>query len=145
MKRSAELSALSRDHHHALHAALRLRRADDASVAAAVAGFLDFWGRDGQRHFRIEEDVLLPAFAAAGGDPRHQLVARVLTDHIAIRARARRLPADAAVPKLRELGDLLAAHIRLEENELFPLIEAALDPQALAALGEELARAERAG
>lgn len=88
---------------------------------------------------------MLPAFAAAGGDPRHELVARVLTDHIAIRPRARRLTADAAVPKLRELGDLLAAHIRLEENELFPLIEAALDPQALAALGGELDRAERAG
>jgi hypothetical protein len=34
--------------------------------------------------------------------------------------------------------------VRLEEDELFPLIERTLDPGSLAALGEELERAERA-
>jgi hypothetical protein len=39
---------------------------------------------------------------------------------------------------------MLARHVRLEEDELFPLIERTLDPNALAALGEELERAETA-
>jgi hemerythrin-like domain-containing protein len=46
---------------------------------------------------------------------------------------------------LHELGNRLTAHVRLEEDELFPLIEATLETDALAALGDELERAERAG
>ena len=40
MKRSPELAALSRDHHQALEAALRLRRATDETLEAAVGHFL---------------------------------------------------------------------------------------------------------
>ena len=145
MKRSPELRQLSRDHHLALYAALRLRRAAEGSAAEAVEGFLDFWNNHGRRHFEIEEDVLLPGFAVGGGDPRHELVARVLTDHVEIRARSRRLAADAPLGELHELGNRLTAHVRLEEDELFPLVEGTLAPDALAALGEELERAERGG
>jgi hemerythrin-like domain-containing protein len=127
----------------ALFAALRLRRADDESAAGAVEGFLDFWEGHGQRHFEIEERVLLPRFALEGGDPRHRLVARVLTDHVEIRARARALVADSPLTDLHELSERLTAHVRLEEDELFPLIERSLDPGALSRLGEEIAAAER--
>ncbi len=61
MKRSPELAPLSRDHHVALEAALRLRRADPDTVAAAVARFGEFWRGAGERHFGIEEAILLPA------------------------------------------------------------------------------------
>jgi hypothetical protein len=40
MRRSAAPAPLSREHQHALDAALRLRRADASSVAAAVEHFL---------------------------------------------------------------------------------------------------------
>ncbi len=79
MKRHPSLASLSRDHHHALVLAQRLRRAD-------------------------EQD------AAAGADPK----------------------------LLHALGDRLADHVRLEENELFPLVERTLPEPALAALGERL-------
>ena len=145
MKRSAELRQLSRDHQLALYAALRLRRAEAGSTAEAVRGFLDFWHGHGRRHFEIEEDLLLPGFALGGGDPHHELVARVLTDHVDIRARARRPAPDSPLGELHGLGSRLTAHVRLEEDELFPLIERTLAPEALAALGEELDRAERGG
>jgi hemerythrin-like domain-containing protein len=142
VKRSAALQPLSRDHHRALYAALRLRRATSADAADAIDAFHAFWRDDGQRHFRVEEEVLLPGFVAAGGDPRDARVAAVLTDHIAIRARARQLDPTASPAELAELGDRLTAHVRLEEDELFPLIEATLSPEALDSLGAELMEAE---
>jgi hemerythrin-like domain-containing protein len=142
MKRAEELRGLSRDHHQALATALVLRRADEQTSGAAVAHFLDFWTHHGQRHFEIEEAVLLPGYVRGGGDPRHELVAQVLTDHVEIRAKALRLQNDAALADLHALGERLAEHVRLEEKALFPLIESTLDPAALAALGDELDRAE---
>jgi hemerythrin-like domain-containing protein len=144
MKRSEELAPLSRDHHKALHAALQLRCADAERAAEAVDAFLGFWDEHGQRHFEIEERLLLPGFAHGGGDPRHPIVARVLTDHVEIRSRARVLNVDSRPSELRDLGERLSAHVRLEEEELFPLIERTLDPPALAKLGEEVAATERA-
>ena len=144
MRRSAELSPLSRDHHQALYAALKLRRAEDETASAAIETFTAFWRDHGRRHFQIEEEVLLPGFVLGGGDPRDELVARVLTEHVEIRARAQRVRPESDVPELRDLGERLAAHVRLEEEELFPLIERTLEPKALSRLGEELDRAEDA-
>jgi hemerythrin-like domain-containing protein len=144
MKRTQELAPLSRDHHKALYAALRLRRADRGSAGDAVEGFLRFWADHGQRHFEIEERLLLPGFVGGGGNPRHELVARTLTEHVEIRSRARVLQADSSLADLHKLGDLLSAHVRLEEDELFPLIERTLDAAHLAELGSEIEAAERA-
>lgn len=145
MKRSTALQPLSRDHHQALYAALRLRRATDADAGEAIDAFIAFWRGHGRRHFQIEEEVLLPGFVAAGGDAHDARVAAVLTDHVAIRARARQLDPSAPITALSELGERLTAHVRLEEDELFPLIEETLSPEALASLGQELEQAEAAG
>jgi hemerythrin-like domain-containing protein len=123
VRRSAELKQLSRDHHQALYAALGLRRADAATASKAVVEFLEFWRGHGARHFVIEEAVLLPGFVGGGGDARDELVARVVTDHVELRARARRLSEDSPLSDLHELGEALTAHVRFEEDELFPLIE----------------------
>jgi hemerythrin-like domain-containing protein len=141
VKRSAALAPLSRDHHHALFAAQRLRRATDASAEAARDAFLEFWQTEGEHHFRVEEDVLLPAFAPrdAAGDAA---VARVLSEHADLRRRAQELRGRAPLDALHELGVRLNAHIRHEENVLFPLVEETLAPDALTALGEAIAREE---
>ena len=131
MKRHPALQPLSRDHHVALGVALRLRRATAGDATAARDAFLAFWREDGARHFRVEEDVLLPAFAIHA-DPDAECVARMLMDHVRIRAAARRLeePGDPPVEALHELGTMLEGHVRLEEREVFPLIEDALPPRA---------------
>lgn len=59
------LRALSRDHHQGLSAALRLKRTTSATAREARQQFLDFWRTEGRRHFRIEEEVLLPATRAS--------------------------------------------------------------------------------
>jgi hypothetical protein len=143
MKRDPALAGLSRDHHQALAVALKLRRAAGDTAGAARAAFLEFWERDGHQHFRIEEDVLLPAFAGFG-DAHHPLVARALCEHAVIRHRAgvmagERLP---PVEALHELGAMMAEHVRLEERELFPLIEESIPAPELAQLAVALEEAE---
>jgi hypothetical protein len=103
-----------------------------------------YWDGHGRAHFRLEEEILLPAYAPHG-DPHHPLVARALCDHVAIRARADALLVDEAPDPavLHELGTVLADHVRLEERELFPLIEAALPAARLAAVATALEHAER--
>jgi hypothetical protein len=137
--RDPALRSLSRDHHQALAAGLQLRRADVETARDARAGFLAYWHEHGESHFRIEEQVLLPAYAAHG-NPHHPLVARALCEHVAIRQRARELvdQPQAPLPRLHELGAMLVDHVRLEERELFVLIERTLPPEALRALARDV-------
>jgi len=140
VKRSEALAILSRDHHRALVNAQKLARAtDEGSATAARAGFLDFWDEEGRRHFQLEEELLFPAYASHG-EARHPLVLRALGDHVAIRAQAAGLAATERPPAevLNELGKALAAHVRLEERELFPLIEEAMPAEELLALANAL-------
>jgi hypothetical protein len=141
MKRDPALVTLSHDHHQALFAAQRLRRATASTAADARDAFLAFWAEHGEAHFQLEEQVLLPAYAPHG-DPHHPLVAQALCDHAEIRAYAAAVSADddASVDGLNRLGERLAEHVRLEERELFPLIEEALPPERLALLAAELER-----
>jgi iron-sulfur cluster repair protein YtfE (RIC family) len=143
MKRSEALTALSHQHHQGLFAALQLKRARRDTAAEARKIFLDFFEREGARHFRAEEELLLPAFARHT-DVDDEAIARVLTEHVDIRRRRQDLErsADPNPTELRELGERLESHIRFEERVLFPMIEEALPVDELERLGAALARAE---
>lgn len=146
MKRSKALRALSHQHHQGLFAALQLKRAGRETAVEARRVFLDFYEREGAHHFRAEEELLLPAFARHThvDDPA---ILRVLTEHVELRRRALDLDAgaDPELTALRELGERLESHIRLEERVLFPLIEEALPGDELERLGAAFARAEADG
>lgn len=143
MKRSAALITLSRDHHQALFVAQKLRRASTTTAEEAYAALLAYWEGHGRAHFCTEEELLLPAYARHA-DPQDVLVARVLGDHAVIRQRVADMDGDSSptVETLRELGGLIAAHVRLEERKLFPVIENVLSPDQLAALADALERAD---
>ena len=142
MQRSEALAPLSRDHHQALETALRLRRATDETVDAALARLNAFWVGVGRRHFEIEEELLLPVLS----DERWTAMAeRVRAEHADIRARAAALEHEPAVEAARELGERLNAHVRFEERELFAHLEAALDATELERLGRAVEAAEAAG
>jgi hemerythrin-like domain-containing protein len=68
-------------------------------------------------------------------------VLEVLLDHLKIRCHAERLASDASVQRLHALGERLASHVRLEEREMFPLIERRLSDAELSTLGTRLAAA----
>ena len=135
MKRSDALRALSHQHHQGLFAALQLKRARQETAADARTIFLDFYEREGSRHFRAEEELLLPAFArhTRVDDP---LIVRVLTEHVDLRGRGQDLErsADPDPATLCELGERLESHIRFEEKTLFPQIESLAGPELQSAL-----------
>ena len=125
MRRHPALEKLSRDHQHALAVALKARRGEPGA-AEALREFLE---TEGYEHFALEERVLLPAFVPYGDveDPR---VVRMLLDHVRLRA--------VDHLELVAAGELLNAHVRLEEREIFPWIEEAMPEPALDALGRAL-------
>jgi hypothetical protein len=148
MKRSAALAALSRDHHHALDAARRLRRADAGDLEAALAHLHAFWEPRGRRHFEIEERLILPALPETDPEWR-EATARVRDEHARIRAAIDAVPAPGGdgdgVEAAHALGTLLHDHARFEERHLFGLLQARLSEPDLAALGEAIERAEARG
>lgn len=142
MKRSDALVPLSHDHHSALEVALRLKRAESDDLAATVHRFEKFWRPGGQRHFEIEERVLVEALPSS--DQQWQrAVDRMWSDHARIRGLAETLGADANLETARTLGHELSDHVRFEEREMFELIEDRLSPHDLTLLGNRI-RAARA-
>jgi hypothetical protein len=142
MKRSAELRDLSEQHHYGLVASRALRLAAEGArpLGEAVAAFRRAWEAEIQPHFRLEEEILLPELARVlpADDP---LIIRTLVEHVALRRAAADL-FDAPDPaRAGEAARLLHDHIRFEERVLFPTVEERLEGQALAAVGEALARA----
>jgi hemerythrin-like domain-containing protein len=141
---------LSEHHHHALVQALEITRASRAAGAdrpaklrQAAESLLHFWEASGRSHFREEEDVLLPALARHVRLDQDADVMHMLADHAQIRAALHDLSEALAGDRLEEsqvihLGQLLHDHVRLEEDKIFPRIEATLEEQELAALSPRL-------
>lgn len=132
MKRSQELIALTREHHHALVLARRaIDGARDATAARELAtGLADIFASQLEPHFQNEEQTLLPPMRDAGELAR---VARTLDEHRRLRALAQAV-GQGDLGSLAPFGRLLEAHVRFEERELFPLAEAILPAAALAAV-----------
>jgi iron-sulfur cluster repair protein YtfE (RIC family) len=126
MKRAPALLPLSREHHTALSLARRCERAaqsgDTALITAACAEAVNALAGHLKSHFATEEDTLLPLLRTAAQQP---LVERTLAEHRQLQAlHAGLLRHDAA--SLEAFGKTMIAHVRFEERELFPAIEAQL-------------------
>src|SRR5436190_13847402 len=130
MKRHLALIPLSRDHHDGLVQALRLRRAaaeGDTARLKAARKFVDFFRNEERVHLRDEEEELFPLFLRhVQSQPAFLRQARV--QHMQLEGYARNLEVAVAAGSvdretLTAAGELLDTHIRLEERQLFPLIE----------------------
>jgi quercetin dioxygenase-like cupin family protein len=138
MRRHHALVPLSHDHHHALVEARRLRRgADGAEPGAAASAFLRFFSTETVQHFREEEELLFPL--AVGFDEASEPLVQALLEHQRLHALVAELDARLAAGRppadvMRELGELLNAHVRHEERVLFPLLERLVADPALEAL-----------
>lgn len=132
MKRSAALSPLSRDHHHALSLAMQAGKAariDDASQWQQIADRIRQHHQQSlQAHFAEEERMLLPALAQAG---QNEMVQRTLNEHAHLQQLLQH-PELASPSLLQAFADAMTAHVRFEERELFTLAESL--PAVMAAL-----------
>ncbi len=131
MKRHPDLLQLSREHYGALKLARDARRTaasgDAREVAALAQRVVQVFPVELDPHFCIEEQGILLLLAQAG---QHALVARTLADH----AELRRLVQVLATPdadSLLHFADLLGAHVRFEEREVFEAAQASLDTHAI--------------
>jgi hemerythrin-like domain-containing protein len=111
------------------------KRLREQSAGDVATDFSDFWREYGVEHFRLEEQVLIPA---SGLPVDHQMVERLLREHREIIAMADSVGPDSSREDLHALGQALTAHVRFEERELFPLIESRLDDAQLDALASAL-------
>jgi hemerythrin-like domain-containing protein len=141
-RRHESLVPLSREHQYGLLLCLRIHRglpekaADASWLEKKAAQTVEFFKGDLAAHFAAEEEVLFPAMreipeAAA-------LIAELLAQHREIESLARALEPseeDSLPGTLKRFADLLEAHIRKEERELFPIYERAAAPVVTEAVG----------
>ena len=137
MPRHAALVPLSHDHHHALILALRLKKGGPVSkhdlwptdLIAHAKATAEMIQHELYPHFMLEEEILFPE--ARMIPAATILVDQLLIEHAKMRSErieilrlANEASTEELSEKLVEFGALLEQHIRREERELFPLLEA---------------------
>lgn len=119
MKRHPQLQDLSREHYSALKLARAARQVAESGEIDTMTAFAQrvvrLFTTELDPHFRVEERGILVALARAG---ENELVERTLSEHAELR-RLTMLLTDPDAATLLRFADLLAAHVRFEERELF--------------------------
>jgi hemerythrin-like domain-containing protein len=136
--REEVLAPFSRDHYTGLVQANRLRKAGESEAdrhSQLVIDFLDAWDREIGDHFNDEERLLLDIMESADQE-------RMLAEHGDVRNYVAQLRDNADnntfdVNTMKALGELLEAHIRWEERDLFNRLQQALSAPQRAALESE--------
>lgn len=119
MKRDERLVELSREHHAALKLARQLKRAPSSRRERdALSQTVQALRIDLEFHFEDEEVRLLPVLWHCG---RADLAERLCSEHVELRALLGEAVGGRA---LERLGKVLEAHVRFEEREMFPFLEA---------------------
>lgn len=132
MKRVEELRVLSSDHHRGLVLAKNTQHADHSGQSAEVAWaeLEATFNAELEPHFRVEEQTLIQPLRALGEDA---LVDQLEREHAQMRACF-----NAGQPRgyaeLKRFGELLKAHIRFEERELFEVVQARFSAEQLQAV-----------
>lgn len=117
LRRDPSLIPLSHDHHHGLVRVLMIRQAVSGGdgLAEAAAATRAFFDSNLVPHFAAEEEALFTVLRRVGGVD--DLIERLADEHRILRRMVAQL--DASAPRLSAFADLLEAHIRCEERELF--------------------------
>ena len=135
MKRHQSLYPLSHEHHHALVHARDLDSAgasgDRANIQEVAARFIGFWKSDLQMRIAREEQIVLPLLANHMGAEaaeiretleQHSAILRLIDELNEKLARRETIEANLLI----NIAESLRRHIRYEESELFPAVEAAV-------------------
>ena len=140
MLRDRNLIPLSHQHQHALALCVQIDRslhAGTADLEALQAQIRTMFNLEIRYHFAAEEEALFPEAAAFA--ELKSLVDQLLREHVDLRdyfARAERGELHAAT--LRDFAQLLSAHIRREERELFEACQRVFSAEKLAVVGAAL-------
>ena len=132
VKRSEQLTPLSREHHDALLFVWKLNEGLKKNIEVdRIRNYVSwFWENHLKHHFREEERLLLPKFPKQ--DP---LAEQLFTDHENIR---RLLSGEIDHQAIAELAKDLNDHVRFEERIFFPHAEERLTTAELDEIFTEL-------
>jgi hemerythrin-like domain-containing protein len=120
IKRSPELTTLSRDHHDGLLFVWKIKQGVIYGVPAKTIGkYCEwYWQNHLQKHMKKEEGALLQIL-----DKTHPLINNMLEDHDAIRIKMEDIISDPGYYSIQRLAQIIYHHIRFEERILFSAIE----------------------
>jgi len=129
MKRHQALTNLSREHHQSLRLAKKCidtaARAVPDQCEALCREIVSTFDEEWDRHFRNEETTIFNVTADMEGRI-HDLGLQLTEEHNRMRNMARIMSeGETGCVILEKFGVLLRDHTRLEERELFPLVEQA--------------------
>ena len=134
MKRAEALIGLSREHHQSLRLAKQCLNTaasgDQQAIADLCRHIADGFEQEWERHFRQEEISIFSVTRQNEGEAK-KLGIRLKNEHDRMREIAATFK-QGDCRLLREFGELLKEHTRLEERQLFPLIEKTFDADQLA-------------
>lgn len=137
-RRHNALIPLTHDHHHALAQTRRLTEAgaqNDSNVLRRCADdFVNFYLGRARHHFHEEEELFFAPLV--DHEVVGSLIARAVADHLRLHAMVRTLRRQLSTGELDGSGlsaiaELLEAHVRFEEQDLFPMIEDGLSESEL--------------
>jgi hemerythrin-like domain-containing protein len=135
IKRSKQLTPLSKDHHDGLLFAWKIRQGlKNGADIKLIAEYVQwFWKNHLEEHFREEEQILAPHIPAD-----NELLKQMFDEHENIEAM---IHINENIPDGIMLADLAQAiddHIRFEERVLFPYAEKIILEQELNLIYEQL-------
>lgn len=136
MKRAEQLVPLSHDHHQGLVVSQHIIRLKEEDATAAVIE--EHWLKiknclieQAQHHFVIEEKYLLEPLTALGG--HKDMVQRIYSEHNAF-VEFTQKPLGQNLTELKAMAELLKAHIKYEEREVFATAQEVLSTEQLDSL-----------
>ena len=126
MKRAEQLQALSREHHQSLVMAKRLAdvasNGSDDELAESIEKLKKYYDSELEVHFQHEERTIF-ALIYKQYKQHVPLATQLLKEHGAMRLAIPQMTLATAKTDLAEFAETLKNHTRVEERELFPIIE----------------------
>ena len=137
IRRSKQLTPLSKDHHDGLLFAWKIKQGlkNGADIKLIGEYVQWFWNNHLEEHFREEEQILAPHLPAD-----NDLLKQMFDEHENIEAMVHineNIP-DATL--LANLAQAIDDHIRFEERELFPFAEKVIPEKELNLVYEQLSK-----
>ncbi len=137
IKRSKQLTPLSKDHHDGLLFAWKIKQGlKNGADIKLIAKYVQwFWKNHLQEHFREEEQILAPHLPED-----NELLKQMIDEHHGIESMVHIHENIADEILLLNLAQAIDEHIRFEERQLFPYAEKAIPEKELNLIYDQLSK-----
>jgi hemerythrin-like domain-containing protein len=137
IKRSSQLTPLSREHHEGLLFGWKIKQGlKNGTNINTIGRFVQwFWVSHLQEHFKREEQVLAVYMLA-----EDLQVDRMINEHQEIEALIHINENIVDEANLLQIAEAIADHIRFEEREFFPHAERSISPENLDKIFDQLSK-----